>query len=111
MSYTYIIDEVRKQTRLPIVAVNITDSYYISNVDEIKETVNMLNTTRNACMNIITINPVSVNNKYADEFNSDIYGEGNYLNVGTKDNNVFMEISNKLSEIITRTWKHNMRAA
>lgn len=109
-SYKYIIDDVRRQTRLPIVAVNITDSYYISNVDEIKNVVNELNTTRNACISVITINPTYVNS-YADEFNSNIYGEGNYLNTCSRDADVFNTIAIKLSDIIVKTWKRNMRNA
>ena len=109
-SYKYIIDDVRKQTRLPIVAVNITDSYYISNVDEIKNVVNELNTTQNACISVITINPCYVNS-YADEFNSNIYGEGNYLNTCSRDADVFNTIAMKLSDIIVKNWKRNMRNA
>lgn len=105
VSYTKIIKDVRKQTKLPIIAVNITDAYYIALVDNIKETVNMLSKKHNASFNCISISTNESSAAYVNKLNDTIYGENNYIVVNTKTDNIYMNICSKLSGIIYKNWK------
>lgn len=76
-SYKIIVEEVRKQTNLPIVAFNITDSCYLSGSDTIKETIDEFKKD-NVFINLICISHNNRNNN-EDENNDKIYGKGNWI--------------------------------
>ena len=82
----------------------------LSNMISEAEMTEFLNQAKELNFNTATINPTYVNS-YADEFNSNIYGEGNYLNTCSRDADAFNTIAMKLSDIIVKNWKQNMRNA
>lgn len=94
MAYEAIMTEVRKSTKLPVVGINFTDSYYCRPEKEIKKTVEEVK--KNGCeMTLVTL---------ANDagFNSSIYGEGNYIQAVDKS---MLEVIKELIKIIKKSMK------
>lgn len=76
MAYTAIMDNVRKSTKLPVVGINFTDSYYCSMPSKIKATLDELK-GRGCEMTLVAL-------ANDDNSNKEIYGEGNYIQAADK---------------------------
>lgn len=72
-AYKTIIDDVKRQTNLPIVFINITDSEYGCTPQDIK---NVVETYKKKSVKFAL---VSLNEKFVNEVNNEIYGNDNYV--------------------------------
>lgn len=93
-AYKAIFDHVRKNTKLPVVGINFTDSMYCCPRKRIKETLD--NFKGNGCtMTLVTL--AEDNN-----MNKDIYGPDNYVQAADK---TMMESLKELVNIIKKAMK------
>lgn len=79
-SYRVIIEDVKRQTNLPIVFVNFTDSGYCDSERNIKNLVHEYSKT--VSFNLVAILSRTASQSdidFVNRVNSEIYGEGNYV--------------------------------
>lgn len=101
-SYTKIIEDVRKQTKLPILAINFGDCEYGCSDEGIKQCVNNLKEEQKC---IITM--CSIGNEDKTESNNFIYGENNWVQISTLIQKDVVAAINELSSIIKKEYnKH-----
>jgi hypothetical protein len=91
-AYEAIFENVRKNTKLPVVGINFTDSLYASLPKQIKETLEKL-TSKGCTMTLVTL-------ANDDNTNKDIYGEDNYVQAADKS---IIEIIKELAKIIKKS--------
>lgn len=94
MAYTAIMDNVRKSTKLPVVGINFTDSYYCCMPSKIKSSLEDLK-SKGCEMTLVTL-------ANDDNSNKEIYGEGNYVQAVDK---TMMENIKELVKIIKKAMK------
>lgn len=101
-SYKIIIDDVRKQTKLPILGINFGDTEYGCSPEEIKSCVEDLKMNSNCIMTVF--NTGSNENKEENEY---IYGEGNFIFMNSVIQSEVNKAIDKLANIIKREYnKH-----
>lgn len=93
-AYKAIMDNVRKNTKLPVVGINFTDSLYCCVPGSIKKTLNELK-TKGCEMTLVTL-------ANDDNENKNIYGEGNYVQAADKP---MIENIKELVKIIKKAMK------
>lgn len=93
-AYEAIFENVRKNTKLPVVGINFTDSLYCCLPRKIKKTLDNLK-NKGCTMTLVTL----ANDK---NMNQEIYGEGNYVQAANK---TMMENIKDLIKIISREMK------
>lgn len=91
-SYKAIFENVRKNTKLPVVGINFTDSLYACVPSRIKETLDELK-NKGCTMTLVTLANDGGENKQ-------IYGEDNYVQAATK---TMMENIKELIKIIKKS--------
>lgn len=94
MAYKAIMENVRKNTKLPVIGINFTDSLYCCWNQDIKETLNELKENKSE-MTLVALAQDSDDNK-------EIYGEGNYVAAYEKP---MLEVIKELVKIIKRAMK------
>lgn len=80
-SYPLIIKDVKKMTKLPIIAFNITDSCYIVNTNKLAAVTNVLRNDpkQKACINLIALGHNNSTNETIKTVNDKIYGKDNWV--------------------------------
>ena len=101
-AYTKIIEDVRKQTKLPILCINFGDCEYGVCEENIKNCVDNLKKEQNCIMTMC-----SIGNEDTSNLNNFIYGEGNWVNIQTLLNNEIIRVIKELANIIKREYKRN----
>lgn len=99
-AYTKIIEDVRKQTKLPILGINFGDSEYGACSDDIKSCVENLKKEKNCIMTMC-----SIGNEDTSAKNDNIYGEGNWVHIQTLLNSEIVQVIKELANIIKREYK------
>lgn len=101
-SYNYIINDVRRQTNLPIVILNITDFYYCSSDQSMRDFFNDLR------KNNVSFNMLTVGLHYSPrEINmcKEIL-EGNVINISNvKNQNMIGDVYNELAQMIRKNYE------
>lgn len=104
LAYNTIIDDVRSQTNLPIIAINITDSLYLANSEEMKNLVRKYR-DEGVFINLFTLNHETMSEQVI-AMNNLIYGEGNWVFWNNHNTDASMkEIAMSMARII----KHNVK--
>ena len=98
-AYTKIIEDVRKQTKLPILGINFGDCEYGCPDDEIKTCVEKLKKNKNC---IITM--CSIGNDDTSNTNDNIYGEGNWVQIKTLLQSEITRVIKELANIIKKEY-------
>lgn len=93
-AYEAIFENVRKNTKLPVIGINFTDSAYCCMPSKIKKTVDELK-SKGCKMSLVTL-------ANDDNTNKEIYGEGNYVQAAGK---AMMENIKELVNIIKKEMK------
>ena len=101
-AYTKIIEDVRKQTKLPILGINFGDCEYGVCEENIKNCVDNLKKEQNCIMTMC-----SIGNEDTSSLNNFIYGEGNWVNIQTLLNNEIIRVIKELANIIKREYKRS----
>ena len=101
-AYTKIIEDVRKQTKLPILGINFGDCEYGVCEENIKNCVDNLKKEQNCIMTMC-----SIGNEDTSNLNNFIYGEGNWVNIQTLLNNEIIRVIKELANIIKREYKRS----
>lgn len=101
-AYTKIIDDVRKQTKLPILCINFGDCEYGNNDDNIKNCVETLKKEQNCTMALCSVGKGNIvaSNNY-------IYGEGNWVQIETLLQSEITRVIKELANIIKREYNRN----
>lgn len=101
-AYTKIIDDVRKQTKLPILCINFGDCEYGNNDDNIKNCVETLKKEQNCTMALCSVGKgnITASNNY-------IYGEGNWVQIETLLQSEITRVIKELANIIKREYNRN----
>ena len=105
-AYTKIIEDVRKQTKLPILGINFGDCEYGCPDDEIKTCVENLKKDKNCIMTMC-----SIGNDDTSNTNNNIYGEGNWVQIKTLVQSEITNVIKELANIVKREYKHSSRPA
>lgn len=109
ISYAMLIEKIREQTKLPTIVVNITDSIYLTNYDEIKRVVDDAK-KKNIYFTCISLGTDSDSNSsevksYVIETNNKIYGEKNYLYWEDRQSKSFKKLSTDFAKTFKRIAK------
>lgn len=106
-SYDLIINDIKSQTKLPIVIFNITDSCYFSNPNNLAKYVNELKEDKQKTfINLICLGHNNTTNKSVSNWNDLIYGKGNWLLYNYNNiNHTLIDTLKKISNIIHKTIK------
>ena len=107
-SYKVIVNDIKSQTKLPIILFNITDSCYCSNPNALKELTEELKEDKKqkTYINMITLSHNENVTRSVKNWNDLIYGEGNWVIYNnTSLTPKFTNIIKQISEIIHRTIK------
>lgn len=110
VSYREIINDVKRQTNLPIVMVNFTDSGYCDSSLNISQLVNEFK-------NKVSFNTLIFSDNYYVEkiknINNDIYGEGHYLinttNLKQRTSNINKDFLMSVVNLINSNYKATMK--
>lgn len=94
-SYKAIVEDVRTKTKLPICAINFTDSEYGNEPASIKQTVEELKLNNKTIVSCICLNERNMN-----EDNIAIYGENNYVNTCSTAPDEVQRVIKELATII-----------
>lgn len=103
-SYRVILEDVLHKSNKPTFVVNITDSIYLDNPDNIKKVFGDYK-------NRVYFSLVTISNENAFDFNKSIndmlYGHDNYINVGTsfKNNVTFRQDIKRIAKVINNNIK------
>lgn len=103
-SYKAIVEDVRKKTKLPICAINFTDSQYGNEPKAIKETVEELKSNNKTIVSCICLNERDMN-----EDNKVIYGENNYINTCSTAPDEVQRVIKELATIIKTQYNKYIR--
>ena len=95
-SYEKIINDVKSQTKLPIVCFNITDSCYLSNEREMAKIIYdyKMDKKQPTFINLICLSHNTYTDESTNNWNDIIYGKGNWVLYNE------LEITNKVYEMI-----------
>ena len=110
-SYRIIIDKVREQTNLPIVAINITDTFYLSSLNAMIDTVNYCREQRCA-VNLLALANSSSSwyGENQQSSNDAIYGIGGWFSFDTtRGIRELKVVANEFSNIVKNSFKKAIR--
>jgi hypothetical protein len=98
LTYKMIIEDIRKQTKLPIIAINITDSFYLANVDNMKKIMD------NFRDNKVFFNCINVQHEYnvdyVKETNDALYGEHGWAAFNCSEKDPFKKLITDFAQVI-----------
>lgn len=107
ISYRKILDDVRSQTKLPIVAINITDSLYMTNFNELADVVADLE-KKDAIISLISLAERTC--PATSEINDTVYGDGNWASFDTKPTRESITaVVNTLSRLIKKNMNRKLK--
>ena len=98
-SYAEAVEMTRKKTSLPICMINVTDSEYCSDPEEIAALVE--NLKKKDCQTSL----LCVNERNRNKWNTLIYGDDNYINLSSVNPAAMQAAINKLTKIIGKMYK------
>lgn len=105
-SYSLIVEDVKKYTKLPIVMFNITDSCYCCNERKLASLVQDLRNdpVQKTFINLICLGHNRNTDKSVETWNDIIYGEGNWvLHSNVTFGNEWVNTMKKIANIIYKT--------
>lgn len=107
VSIDKILEEVRSHTQLPIIMVNITDSLYLSGIDDMKKVTDKYGDVAFTLMCVAQISKKYMTEEHI-QTNNKIYGEGNWVCIDDKTN--LKQIATQLAKVFKSQYKLRDRA-
>lgn len=106
VSYEKILKQVHSMTSLPVITISITDSYYVTDFDDLLKVLDKYRKNGDS-FNLIRL--LESDNDYAGsngvDLNNTLYGEGNWVSVDVREPNSMTEAIKKLSFIMNKNFK------
>ena len=107
VSIDKILEEVRSHTQLPIIMVNITDSLYLSGIDDMKKVTDKYGDVAFTLMCVAQISKKYMTEEHI-KTNNQIYGEGKWVCIDDKTN--LKQIAIQLAKVFKSQYKLRDRA-
>lgn len=106
VSYADILKEVHSMTNLPIVTISITDSYYVTDFEKLKNVIKDYR-KRGDTFNLIRLleYDYDFSSENGIDANNELYGEGNWVSIDARKKDTPIEAIKKLSIIMKKNFK------
>lgn len=101
-SINKILEEVRSHTQLPIIMVNITDSLYLSGIDDMKQVTDKYGDVAFTLMCVSQLSKKYMTDEHI-KTNNQIYGEGKWVCIDDKSN--LKKIATQLAKVFKSQYK------
>ena len=106
VSYEKVLKKVHSMTNLPVITISITDSYYITDFEALK---NVLNNYKKIGDSFNLIRLVEQDYDYYGEsgvnINNELYGEGKWVSIDIRQPNSMNEAIKKLAFLMNKNFK------